>query len=143
MQRSAESERREELEQVQRKELSTSEWRLDFKDEKLKKPKIRVQYELSFLGFTDTTTLGRKSYQNFNEKLEKNEEEQTTEQRLTREMEKEEANAISDKDMSKRYNKGISHSVSKSKDSKRKPTDHNGSASKKAKSSSNEFLRPK
>jgi hypothetical protein len=58
-------------------------------------------------------------------------------------MEKEEANAISDKDMSKRYNKGISHSVSKSKDSKRKPTDHNGSASKKAKSSSNEFLRPK
>jgi len=38
MQRSAESERREELEQVQKKELSTSEWRLEYKGEKLQKP---------------------------------------------------------------------------------------------------------
>ncbi|GAB5590472.1 atp4 subunit B of the stator stalk of mitochondrial F1F0 ATP synthase [Umbelopsis nana] len=99
MQRSAESERREELEQVQRKELSTSEWRLEYKGEKLQKPKIRVQYEPSYLGFTDTTTLGRKSYQKFNEDLERAEEDQTSEQRLSRETEKEDANTISDKDM--------------------------------------------
>lgn len=40
MQRSVESDRREELEEVQRKELSTSEWRLEYKGEKLQKPYV-------------------------------------------------------------------------------------------------------
>ncbi|KAI8575326.1 hypothetical protein K450DRAFT_262236 [Umbelopsis ramanniana AG] len=146
MQRSAESERREELEQVQKKELSTSEWRLEYKGEKLQKPKIRVQYEPSFLGFTDTTTLGRKSYKKFNTDLETTEEDQVSEQRLARETAEEKANEISDKDMGKRYSKGISrvaHSVSK--DNKRKQTDGASNAPKRGKSNENgnKFMKPK
>ncbi|CAO3672981.1 unnamed protein product [Umbelopsis vinacea] len=144
MQRSVESDRREELEEVQRKELSTSEWRLEYKGEKLQKPKIRVQYEPSFLGFTDTTTLGRKSYQKFNEELERKEEDDTAEQRLARETEKEEANAISDKDMGSRYSKSLPRTISN--DQKRKQTDASaGSATKRGKSNAggSKFLRPK
>jgi hypothetical protein len=75
--------------------------------------------------------------------LQRAEEDQTSEQRLSRETEKEDANTISDKDMVNRYSNEKVRSISKGP--KRKHADGAGSSSKRGKSdeAAGEFLRPK
>jgi len=66
MQRQQERALRQRLEREQIKALAQSEWVLEYDALEIGKPKFHVEYEPSYLPFTDLTAKGRRSYQKFN-----------------------------------------------------------------------------
>ncbi|CAO3656621.1 unnamed protein product [Mucor hiemalis] len=130
MQRSLEKEMQEQLEKERKRVISEAEWVLDTKEIQADKPKIQVEYQPSFLSFTQDTTAGRKSFQSFNKLVEAQVDDEAKSQRLAREEEAEKANRVTDKEFGKQMQ--TVRSVSK-KPKKRKSDKGSDSSSKKPK----------
>ncbi|KAI9489988.1 hypothetical protein BDB00DRAFT_875826 [Zychaea mexicana] len=75
MQRSLEKEKQEELERERKRIITESEWVLEYESDEVQKPKIRVDYQPSYLAFTEPVSQGRQSFKEFNKKTEAIEEE--------------------------------------------------------------------
>ncbi|ORX50889.1 hypothetical protein DM01DRAFT_1337488 [Hesseltinella vesiculosa] len=69
MQRSMEQEQKKQLEQEMKKIVSEAEWKIDYESQQVQKPKIRVEYQPSYLSFDTTPVVGRCSFQKFNKKI--------------------------------------------------------------------------
>ncbi|KAG2215331.1 hypothetical protein INT45_011172 [Circinella minor] len=75
MQRSLEKEQQEQLEKERKRIITESEWVLEYESDEIQKPKIRVDYQPSFLAFTEPVNTGRQSFKEFNKKTEEAEKE--------------------------------------------------------------------
>ncbi|KAI8372350.1 M-phase phosphoprotein 6-domain-containing protein [Choanephora cucurbitarum] len=137
MQRSLEKEKQEELEKERKRVISEAEWVLDREQTEAEKPKIQIEYQSSFLPFTQATIAGRRSFQSFNKKVEALTEEQETQQRLEREEQAEKSHQISDKAMGEQMQ--TIRTVSKS--SKKRKNSENHQSAKKPKATG--FIKPK
>ncbi|KAI8075177.1 hypothetical protein BC940DRAFT_5753 [Gongronella butleri] len=62
MQRTMELEQKQQLEQEMKKIISEAEWKIDYEAQK-----IRVEYQPSYLAFDTTPTVGRMTFQRFNQ----------------------------------------------------------------------------
>ncbi|KAG0782691.1 hypothetical protein G6F22_008993 [Rhizopus arrhizus] len=91
MQRSLEKEVQEQLEKERKRVISEAEWVLDTKDTEIQKPKIQIECQSSYLAFTPDSTVGRRSFKNFNKETEKTNEEIENAQRKAREEEQDDA----------------------------------------------------
>ncbi|KAI8340044.1 hypothetical protein BC941DRAFT_419251 [Chlamydoabsidia padenii] len=111
MQRSLEKEQQEQIEKERKRIISEAEWQIDYEATEAQKPKIRVEYQPSYLSFTDTTQSGRQSFQKFNKTIENPNEE--AEQRLQREEAKEKERTISDEDLMHQMRKRVESNGSK------------------------------
>ncbi|ORZ22228.1 hypothetical protein BCR42DRAFT_405755 [Absidia repens] len=111
MQRSIEKEQQEQIEKERKRIISEAEWKIDYESTEVQKPKIRVEYQPSFLSFTDTTHVGRQSFQKFNKNIENPNEE--AEQRLKREESKEKEQMVSDEDLMKQMRRRVENNGSK------------------------------
>ncbi|CDH52616.1 predicted protein [Lichtheimia corymbifera JMRC:FSU:9682] len=77
MQRSLEKEKQEELERERKRIITEAEWVLEYETDQVQKPKIRVDYQPSYLAFNDTRpNLGRQSFKEFNKQTEQDAAEQ-------------------------------------------------------------------
>ncbi|KAJ8663300.1 hypothetical protein O0I10_000539 [Lichtheimia ornata] len=75
MQRSLEKEKQEELERERKRIITEAEWVLEYETDQVQKPKIRVDYQPSYLAFNDTRpNLGRQSFKEFNKVVEQTEQ---------------------------------------------------------------------
>ncbi|KAI9344430.1 hypothetical protein BD770DRAFT_397515 [Pilaira anomala] len=137
MQRSMEKEMQDQLEKERKRVISEAEWVLDTKETNVEKPKIQIEYQPSFLPFTQETSSGRRSFNSFNKEIESKIVDDEKTQRLAREEEVENANKISDKEFGKQMQS--IRSVSK-KTKKRKSEKSKDSPSKKA--NLNQFIKP-
>ncbi|KAL1925652.1 uncharacterized protein VTP21DRAFT_535 [Calcarisporiella thermophila] len=153
MQRQQERELREKLEKEQRKAISEAHWVLEYEAGEIEKPKVRVEYEPSYLSCTTTNVVGRKSFNNFNKEIEKIATDSLKEQRSARESEAEKLLTVDDKTYARRMDKmgGISNGTLRvSSPHKRQLKDNPGakeSDSKKPKrdrdgGSKREFIKP-
>ncbi|KAI8079807.1 uncharacterized protein BX664DRAFT_341503 [Halteromyces radiatus] len=125
MQRSVEKEQQEKMEKERKRIITEAEWKIDYESTEVQKPKIRVEYQPSYLSFTETTQTGRQSYQKFNKSIENPNEE--SEQRLKREMEKEKEGTMTDEELVKQMRRTNKSKRTKDddlqgKDEKRKKT---------------------
>ncbi|KAF9897372.1 hypothetical protein BX616_005720, partial [Lobosporangium transversale] len=118
-----EKETREKLEQEQVRVITEAHWVLENKIE-LPKPKFQVEYESSFLQMesTERSSIGRVSFQNFNEEVERSALKKSREQRLDRELKRERHNEIDDVDMANQLgNKAKKLKTSTSPSTSKKP----------------------
>ncbi|KAI9322749.1 hypothetical protein BX666DRAFT_655818 [Dichotomocladium elegans] len=71
MQRSLEKAQQEELERERKRIITEAEWVIDYETEQVQKPKIRVDYQSSYLAFNGTPmVMGRQSFKEFNKVVE-------------------------------------------------------------------------
>ncbi|KAI7855435.1 hypothetical protein BDC45DRAFT_506197 [Circinella umbellata] len=75
MQRTLEKEQQEQLEKERKRIITESEWVLEYESDEIQKPKIRVDYQPSFLAFAKPASTGRRSFKEFNKKTEEAEKE--------------------------------------------------------------------
>ncbi|KAF9202229.1 hypothetical protein BGZ49_007588 [Haplosporangium sp. Z 27] len=101
MQRQQEKETREKLEKEQVRVVTEAHWVLDHKGVELPKPKFQVEYEPSFLQMdsAERSSVGRVSFQKFNENVEKIASKTVQEQQLDRELKRELQGEIGDDEM--------------------------------------------
>ncbi|KAG0002209.1 M-phase phosphoprotein 6 [Entomortierella chlamydospora] len=101
MQRQQERETREKLEKEQVRVITEAHWVLDHKGVELPKPKFQVEYEPSFLQMdsAERSSVGRVSFQKFNEDIEKIASNSAGKQQLERELKRERQGEIGDDEM--------------------------------------------
>ncbi|ORX46427.1 hypothetical protein BCR36DRAFT_405704 [Piromyces finnis] len=149
MQRNREQQQKEEEEKEQQRALSEAHWVVDF-DSITPENETKIESESSFMNFLEGGNIGRRSYQKFNNTIEKLAEEQMKEQKIKKIEENEQKNSVSDKEMVDRYKKDIgvlptnktekrSLTNDKDNDSSNKKQKLN---SKKSKDISKEFIKP-
>ncbi|KAI8369723.1 hypothetical protein BD560DRAFT_397645 [Blakeslea trispora] len=138
MQRSLEKEKQEELEKERKRVISEAEWVLDNRQTEAEKPKIQIEYQPSYLPFTQATIAGRRSFKSFNKEVEAIAEDQITQQRLEREQQAENDHQLSDKAMGEQMQ--TIRSISKST-KKRKNLDNQQKSTKKPKAATG-FIKP-
>ncbi|KAF9108802.1 M-phase phosphoprotein 6 [Mortierella sp. AM989] len=154
MQRQQEKETREKLEKEQVRVITEAHWVLDHKGIELPKPKFQVEYEPSFLQMdcVERSSVGRVSFQKFNENVEKSASKTAGEQQLDRELKREREGEIADDEMAeelsraKKAKKAKSSSGSSNSTSK-KPTSNRRAPPPKQTNDSNGqkavFMKPK
>eukprot|EP00833_Pecoramyces_ruminatium_P006164 jgi/Orpsp1_1/1180196/evm.model.c7180000072479.1 len=148
MQRNREQQQKEEEEKEQQRALSEAHWVLDF-DSVASENETKIESETSFMNFLEGGNIGRRSYQKFNNTIEKLAEEQMKEQKIKKIEENEKKDSVSDKEMVDRFKKDIGvlptnksekHSliddIDESSNKKQKLN------SKKSKISSKDFIKP-
>ncbi|KAF9969353.1 Ca(2+)-dependent cysteine protease [Actinomortierella ambigua] len=103
MQRQQERETRAKLEQEKIRVVTEAHWVIDRKGVDLPKPKFRVEYEPSYLQMysTQSSTVGRTSFQKFNTDIERAASESKKAQRLERELKRERHDELDDAEMAK------------------------------------------
>ncbi|KAI8384799.1 uncharacterized protein BYT42DRAFT_612472 [Radiomyces spectabilis] len=99
MQRGMEKEKQEQIEKERKRIISEAEWVLEYESDAPQKASFQVEYQPSYLAFSDTANIGRKSFQQFNKSIEATAEDVEKAQQLEREEEKEKASAVDDKEM--------------------------------------------
>ncbi|KAG0225733.1 hypothetical protein BGW41_004572 [Actinomortierella wolfii] len=101
MQRQQERETRAKLEQEKIRVVTEAHWVIERKGVELPKLKLRVEYEPSYLQMysTQSSTIGRTSYQKFNKDIERSASETKKAQRLERELKRERHDELSDEKM--------------------------------------------
>ncbi|ORX90676.1 hypothetical protein K493DRAFT_304701 [Basidiobolus meristosporus CBS 931.73] len=102
MQRQQERELRDRLEEAEQKALAQSHWKVEYQDSSIEKPKLQVEYEPSYLSFNMTGLVGRKSYQSFNEDIEKVAVDSEKKQRQARELAVEKSTNMDDAELAQR-----------------------------------------
>ncbi|KAI8144773.1 hypothetical protein BJV82DRAFT_58810 [Fennellomyces sp. T-0311] len=75
MQRSLEKEQQEELEKERKRIITESEWVLEYETDEVQKSNIQVDYQPSYLAFTQPASSGRQSFKEFNKVTEEAEAE--------------------------------------------------------------------
>ncbi|KAF9434586.1 hypothetical protein BGZ76_007757, partial [Entomortierella beljakovae] len=136
MQRQQERETREKLEQEQVRVITEAHWVIDQKNVELPKPKFQVEYEPSYLQMdvAERSSVGRKSFQKFNENVEKTATKQAGEQQLDRELKRQRNEEISDNEMA--------GELGRSYKAKKEKTSPEGNANSSKKTSSNRRIMP-
>ncbi|KAG0365032.1 hypothetical protein BC939DRAFT_501437 [Gamsiella multidivaricata] len=132
MQRQQERETREKLEQEQVRVISEAHWVIDQKAFDLPKPKFQVEYEPSFLQMdaAERSSVGRVSFQKFNQNVEKTAQKATGEQQLERELKRERQAEIGDDEMAEELGRGQKPKKAKSSSSSPMPSGNRISAPK-------------
>ncbi|KAG0263895.1 M-phase phosphoprotein 6 [Mortierella polycephala] len=117
MQRLEERKLREKLEQEQVRVVTEAHWVLDHKGVELPKPKFQVEYEPSYLQMdaAERSSIGRVSFQKFNEPVEKTASTKAGEQQLDRELKRERQGAVEDEELAEKM--GHSNKAKKAKTS--------------------------
>ncbi|KAF9429909.1 M-phase phosphoprotein 6 [Podila epigama] len=103
MQRQQEQETRQKLEKEQIRVVTEAHWVLDNATIDLPKPKFQVEYEPSFLQMdaVERSSVGRVSFQKFNQVVEKSAAETAGKQQLDRELKRERQEEVGDEEMAK------------------------------------------
>ncbi|KAG4101763.1 hypothetical protein H8356DRAFT_1654215 [Neocallimastix lanati (nom. inval.)] len=150
MQRNREQQQKEEEEKEQQRALSEAHWVLNF-DDIASENETKIESESSFMNFLEGGNIGRRSYQKFNNTIEKLAEEQMKEQKIKKIEENETTNSVSDKEMLDRYKKDIG-ALPTNKSEKHNLVDEEGVkessnkkqklSSKKSKVTSKDFIKP-
>ncbi|ORX81359.1 hypothetical protein BCR32DRAFT_268303 [Anaeromyces robustus] len=149
MQRNREQQQKEEEEKEQKRALSEAHWVLDFNSIS-QENETKIESESSFMNFLEGGNIGRRSYQKFNNAIEKLAEEQMKEQKVKKIEENEQKDSVSDKEMVDRYKKDIGilptnknekHSLS-TEDKVENSNKKQKLNSKKSKDISKEFIKP-
>ncbi|KAF9356000.1 M-phase phosphoprotein 6 [Mortierella sp. NVP85] len=109
MQRQLEKENREKLEQEQVRVITEAHWVLDQKSIDLPKPKFQVEYEPSFLQMEshERSNVGRVSFQQFNDAVEKSATQKDKDQQLERELKRQREGEIDDDKMAESYGRHL------------------------------------
>ncbi|GJJ68988.1 M-phase phosphoprotein 6, animal type [Entomortierella parvispora] len=117
MQRQQEQETRKKLEQEQVRVVTEAHWVLDRKGEEAPKPKFQVEIEPSFLQMdsVERSSVGRVSFQKFNENVEKTATKVVGQQQLDRELKRERQMEVGDEEMAKEL--ALSNKAKKAKTS--------------------------
>ncbi|KAI9339348.1 hypothetical protein BDR26DRAFT_862278 [Obelidium mucronatum] len=105
MQRSHQAEVRAKLEQDQQKTISESHWVIysDTVDRESSVATKRFEIDQSYMSFTDTPLVGRKSFKNFNKDIESLAQSQELQQRLNKSEKVDARESLSDKELAGRY----------------------------------------